>query len=195
MYVHTRRRGLLPVGPLVQTPGSHDVGHVSLFYLMYLFCCVRGLRFHLLFATYLPTHLAAGEGQINAAAEVIYGEVDPTANIIFGALVDERMEGRMSITVLATGFQTKVSSFSPLRLLSCRGWWRRGKCPVLLTSFWRTTPFFYRSRLLKANKCHPGRINLFRGKKRSAAAGSKHEVDVAPICLSTTRAAGRSASA
>lgn len=46
--------------------------------------------------------------QINAAAEVIYSEVDPTANIIFGALVDERMEGRMSITVLATGFQTKV---------------------------------------------------------------------------------------
>ncbi|CBN76905.1 filamentous temperature sensitive Z [Ectocarpus siliculosus] len=46
--------------------------------------------------------------EINAAAEVIYGEVDPTANIIFGALVDERMEGRMSITVLATGFQTKA---------------------------------------------------------------------------------------
>eukprot|EP00903_Cladosiphon_okamuranus_P009246 g8823.t1 len=45
--------------------------------------------------------------EINAAAEVIYSEVDPTANIIFGALVDERMEGRMSITVLATGFQTK----------------------------------------------------------------------------------------
>ncbi|CAM9157514.1 unnamed protein product [Scytosiphon promiscuus] len=46
--------------------------------------------------------------EINAAAEVIYSEVDPTANIIFGALVDERMEGRMSITVLATGFQTQV---------------------------------------------------------------------------------------
>lgn len=47
-------------------------------------------------------------GQINAAAEVIYQNVDPTANIIFGALVDERMEGEMSITVLATGFQTAV---------------------------------------------------------------------------------------
>ncbi|CAN0484397.1 unnamed protein product, partial [Laminaria digitata] len=45
---------------------------------------------------------------INAAAEVIYSNVDPTANIIFGALVDERMEGEMSITVLATGFQTQV---------------------------------------------------------------------------------------
>ncbi|CAM9166990.1 unnamed protein product [Ascophyllum nodosum] len=45
--------------------------------------------------------------EINAAAEVIYANVDPTANIIFGALVDERMEGEMSITVLATGFQTQ----------------------------------------------------------------------------------------
>lgn len=45
--------------------------------------------------------------EINAAAEVIYSNVDPTANIIFGALVDERMEGEMSITVLATGFQTQ----------------------------------------------------------------------------------------
>ena len=39
---------------------------------------------------------------------MIYSNVDPTANIIFGALVDERMEGEMSITVLATGFQTQV---------------------------------------------------------------------------------------
>ncbi len=33
--------------------------------------------------------------------------MDPAANIIFGALVDERMQGEMSITVLATGFQTE----------------------------------------------------------------------------------------
>jgi cell division protein FtsZ len=38
---------------------------------------------------------------------VIYENVDPAANIIFGALVDERMQGEMSITVLATGFQTE----------------------------------------------------------------------------------------
>jgi len=42
--------------------------------------------------------------EINEAAEVIYQCVDPEANIIFGALVDETMaEGTMSITVLATG--------------------------------------------------------------------------------------------
>lgn len=45
--------------------------------------------------------------EINAAAEVIYENVDPSANIIFGALVDDRMQGELSITVLATGFQTE----------------------------------------------------------------------------------------
>ena len=42
--------------------------------------------------------------QINAAAEVIYEAVDPNANIIFGALVDESMNGEIAITVIATGF-------------------------------------------------------------------------------------------
>lgn len=45
--------------------------------------------------------------EINAAAEVIYANVDTDANIIFGALIDERMPvGEVSITVLATGFPT-----------------------------------------------------------------------------------------
>ena len=45
--------------------------------------------------------------EINAAAEVIYENVDTDANIIFGALIDERMAaGEVSITVLATGFPT-----------------------------------------------------------------------------------------
>jgi cell division protein FtsZ len=42
--------------------------------------------------------------EINAAAEVVYENADPEANIIFGALVDPKMEGQVSITVLATGF-------------------------------------------------------------------------------------------
>jgi cell division protein FtsZ len=42
--------------------------------------------------------------EINAAAEVIYEAVDPNANIIFGALVDESMNGEIAITVIATGF-------------------------------------------------------------------------------------------
>lgn len=45
--------------------------------------------------------------EINSAAEVIYENVDPDANIIFGALVDEKItNNEVSITVLATGFST-----------------------------------------------------------------------------------------
>jgi len=43
-------------------------------------------------------------GKINAAAEVIYSNVDPNANIIFGALVDDSMGDDMAVTVIATGF-------------------------------------------------------------------------------------------
>jgi len=42
--------------------------------------------------------------EINAAAEVIYEAVDPNANIIFGALIDDSMQGDIAITVIATGF-------------------------------------------------------------------------------------------
>jgi cell division protein FtsZ len=42
--------------------------------------------------------------EINAAAEVIYTAVDPNANIIFGAIVDDSMNGDITITVIATGF-------------------------------------------------------------------------------------------
>eukprot|EP01036_Dinobryon_divergens_P029496 gene29496-38599_t len=44
--------------------------------------------------------------EINSAAEVIYANVDVDANIIFGALVDDKV----SITVLATGFATDFYS-------------------------------------------------------------------------------------
>jgi cell division protein FtsZ len=42
--------------------------------------------------------------EVNEAAGVISEAVDDDANIIFGAVVDERLEGRISITVVATGF-------------------------------------------------------------------------------------------
>ena len=49
--------------------------------------------------------------EINSAADVIYQNVDAEANIIFGALVDDNMvNGDMSITVLATGFETDFFS-------------------------------------------------------------------------------------
>eukprot|EP00292_Cryptomonas_paramecium_P033536 CAMPEP_0113663100 /NCGR_PEP_ID=MMETSP0038_2-20120614/948_1 /TAXON_ID=2898 /ORGANISM="Cryptomonas paramecium" /LENGTH=292 /DNA_ID=CAMNT_0000578077 /DNA_START=791 /DNA_END=1669 /DNA_ORIENTATION=- /assembly_acc=CAM_ASM_000170 len=45
--------------------------------------------------------------EINTAAEIIYQAVDSNANIIFGALVDDGMEDKISITVIATGFEKK----------------------------------------------------------------------------------------
>ncbi|MBR8827846.1 MAG: cell division protein FtsZ [Gomphosphaeria aponina SAG 52.96 = DSM 107014] len=48
--------------------------------------------------------------EVNAAAETIYEIVDPNANIIFGAVIDERMQGEVRITVIATGFSGETPS-------------------------------------------------------------------------------------
>ncbi|MCO5568464.1 hypothetical protein L7F22_022163 [Adiantum nelumboides] len=46
--------------------------------------------------------------EVNAAAEVIYDLVDPNANLIFGAVVDESYSGQVSITLIVTGFKGHV---------------------------------------------------------------------------------------
>ena len=43
-------------------------------------------------------------GQVNEAAEVIYGMVDPEADLIFGAVIDSGLDQDVSITLIATGF-------------------------------------------------------------------------------------------
>ncbi|PIA28270.1 hypothetical protein AQUCO_07200135v1 [Aquilegia coerulea] len=43
--------------------------------------------------------------EVNAAAEVIYDLVDPSANLIFGAVIDPTISGQVSITLIATGFK------------------------------------------------------------------------------------------
>ena len=48
--------------------------------------------------------------EVNAAAESVYEVVDPNANIIFGAVIDEAMEGDIRITVIATGFDSDTST-------------------------------------------------------------------------------------
>jgi cell division protein FtsZ len=48
--------------------------------------------------------------EVNAAAEIIYEAVDPNANIIFGAVLDERSQGEIRITVIATGFTGEVQA-------------------------------------------------------------------------------------
>ena len=47
--------------------------------------------------------------EVNEAAGVISDAADDEANIIFGAVVDERLKGKISITVVATGFGEAVS--------------------------------------------------------------------------------------
>jgi hypothetical protein len=42
--------------------------------------------------------------EIHEAADVIYNAVDPQANIIFGSVLDERLQGEVQVTVIATGF-------------------------------------------------------------------------------------------
>ncbi len=52
--------------------------------------------------------------EVNTAAETIYNVVDPDANIIFGAVLDDRLQGEVRITVIATGFQPALPSTGPL---------------------------------------------------------------------------------
>ena len=46
--------------------------------------------------------------EVNQAAEVIKQAVDPEANIIFGVANDPAMENEVRITLIATGFQSKL---------------------------------------------------------------------------------------
>ncbi|MEW6494719.1 MAG: cell division protein FtsZ [Cyanobacteriota bacterium] len=48
--------------------------------------------------------------EVNAAAETVYEVVDPNANIIFGAVIDDKMQGEIRITVIATGFTGEAQS-------------------------------------------------------------------------------------
>ncbi len=58
----------------------------------------RGVVFNITGGSDLTLH------EVNAAAEIIYEVVDPNANIIFGAVIDDRLQGEIRITVIATGF-------------------------------------------------------------------------------------------
>ena len=43
---------------------------------------------------------------MTSASEVIYEVVDPDANMIVGAVIDEKLEGEIQVTVIATGFES-----------------------------------------------------------------------------------------
>ncbi len=67
----------------------------------------RGVIFNITGGSDLTLH------EVNAAAERIYEVVDPNANIIFGAVIDDRLQGEVRITVIATGFTGEVVAAPP----------------------------------------------------------------------------------
>ncbi|KAF0241024.1 MAG: cell division protein FtsZ, partial [bacterium] len=48
--------------------------------------------------------------EVNEASTIIREAADDEANIIFGAVIDERMTNHMKITVIATGFDRMIGS-------------------------------------------------------------------------------------
>jgi cell division protein FtsZ len=51
--------------------------------------------------------------EVNEASEIIYNAAHEDANIIFGAVVDQKMEGKVKITVIATGFDRARALLAP----------------------------------------------------------------------------------
>ncbi|HEY9232629.1 MAG TPA: cell division protein FtsZ [Blastocatellia bacterium] len=51
--------------------------------------------------------------EVNEAMSIIHDSADPDANIIFGAVLDERLEDEMKITVIATGFDRAAAPAEP----------------------------------------------------------------------------------
>ncbi len=60
-------------------------------------------------ATGVILNITGGEDlslhEVHNAADVIYGAVDPDANILFGSVIDENMKDSLMVTVIATGFR------------------------------------------------------------------------------------------
>ena len=51
-----------------------------------------------------------GLHEVNTAAELVQRSVDPEANIIFGAVIDESLDEDIVITVIATGFEKEQNT-------------------------------------------------------------------------------------
>ncbi|SDF07000.1 cell division protein FtsZ [Sporolituus thermophilus] len=51
--------------------------------------------------------------EVNEAAEIIARAADPEANIIFGAVIDEKFNDEVRVTVIATGFDSRPAKLSP----------------------------------------------------------------------------------
>ena len=64
-----------------------------------------------------------GLHEVNTAAELVQRSVDPEANIIFGAVIDESLDEDIVITVIATGFEKEGENVGPnLSDLTGKAW-------------------------------------------------------------------------
>ena len=65
-----------------------------------------------------------GLHEVNTAAEIIQRSVDPEANIIFGAVIDESLDEDIVVTVIATGFEKeeKTSVNVPVGEIVSKAW-------------------------------------------------------------------------
>jgi cell division protein FtsZ len=64
----------------------------------------RGVLFNVIGGNDMSMH------EINAAAETITAAADPSANVIFGATINDDIEGEIIVTVVATGFDAAYFS-------------------------------------------------------------------------------------
>src|SRR5438270_284153 len=64
----------------------------------------RGILFNITAGKDITLH------EIKKAAEIVKASADPSANIIFGVCNDDRMQDEVKITVIATGFGTRLTS-------------------------------------------------------------------------------------
>ncbi len=65
-----------------------------------------------------------GLHEVNTAAELVQRSVDPEANIIFGAVIDESLDDDIVITVIATGFEKEAGTVTASNVSSIvdRAW-------------------------------------------------------------------------
>ena len=65
-----------------------------------------------------------GLQEVNTAAELVQRSVDPEANIIFGAVIDESLDEDIVITVIATGFEKtpEMSTMNNVNSIVDKAW-------------------------------------------------------------------------
>lgn len=75
--------------------------------------------------------------EVNEAADVIYHAAHPEANIIFGAVQDPNFDGKVKITVIATGFDGVTSNARP---------------PIVTPQYTQARPEYDRSKIYQASQ-------------------------------------------